>query len=53
MLLRSDLKDSDIPHRTTIRNHIKSVWDNHMTGLEAELQVNYLASPLFRVLIIF
>lgn len=42
MLLRSELKDSDIPHRTTIRNHVKDVWDSHMAGLETELQVNYL-----------
>lgn len=39
MMLRKDLKDSDIPHRTTVRNHIKEIWDEHLSGLEAEIKV--------------
>lgn len=39
MLLRKDLKDSDIPHRSAIRNHIKVIWDEHLTQLENSLKV--------------
>ena len=39
MLLWEELKDSDIPHWTTIRNHIKEIWDEHLAGLESEIKV--------------
>lgn len=39
MLLRKDLKDSDIPHRTAIRSHIKTIWDQHLEQLEVDLKV--------------
>lgn len=39
MLLCKDLKDSDIPHRMAIQNHIKEIWDEHLSGLEDEIQV--------------
>ena len=38
-MLRKDLKDSDIPHRTSIRRHIEEVWDEHLKGLEDEIKV--------------
>ena len=39
MLLQEELKDSDIPHRTTIRKCIKEIWDEHLAGLESEIKV--------------
>ena len=46
MLLQQDLKDSDIPHRTTIRNHVKEIWDEHLKGLEEEIKVCVTCSQL-------
>jgi len=46
LLLRQDLKDSDIPHRTTIRNHVKEIWDEHLKGLEEEIKVRHTCSQL-------
>jgi hypothetical protein len=42
LLLREELKDEDIPHRTTIRNHIFQVWDRHLEQLENEMQVRVM-----------
>ncbi|KIJ98154.1 hypothetical protein K443DRAFT_133552 [Laccaria amethystina LaAM-08-1] len=42
LLLRQDLKDSDIPHRTTIRNHVKEIWDEHLKGLEEEIKIGWV-----------
>jgi len=39
-MLREDLKDADIPHRTTIRSRIMEVWDEHLDELEAEMSVS-------------
>ena len=39
MLLREELKYSDIPHRTTIQNRIEEIWDEHLAGLESEIKV--------------
>lgn len=41
MILRNDLKDSDIPHRTTIRNNIQAIWEEYLTMLEDELKVKF------------
>ncbi|KAF8868234.1 hypothetical protein CPB84DRAFT_1697018, partial [Gymnopilus junonius] len=38
MLLKSDLKDSDIPHRTMIHNHVKEVYDEYLTHLEVDIK---------------
>lgn len=38
-MLREELTDNDIPHRTTIRNHILEVWDNHLDQLANAMQV--------------
>ncbi|KIK00294.1 hypothetical protein K443DRAFT_100729, partial [Laccaria amethystina LaAM-08-1] len=38
MLLWEDLKDSEIPHQTTIRNRIKEIWDEHLASLESEIK---------------
>ncbi|KAF9537664.1 hypothetical protein CPC08DRAFT_597493, partial [Agrocybe pediades] len=42
MLLRKDLKESDIPHRTAIRNHIKEIWDDYILSLGQEIRVPFL-----------
>jgi hypothetical protein len=46
MLLRKDLKDSDIPHRTAIRTQIKEIWDEYLNGLEDDLKVYIMMSTL-------
>ena len=46
MLLQQDLKDSDIPHRTMIQNHMKEIWDEHLKGLEEEIKVCLTCSQL-------
>ncbi|KAL4254558.1 Zinc finger BED domain-containing [Pleurotus pulmonarius] len=38
LMLRDELKDSDIPHRTTIRNRVTEVWEAHLDWLEAEMK---------------
>jgi hypothetical protein len=37
LLLRSDLKDKDIPHRTKLREAIIETWDCHFKALRLEL----------------
>jgi hypothetical protein len=39
LMLRSELRESDIPHRTLIRERILQVWDEHLDLLEAEMAV--------------
>ncbi|KAI0042415.1 hypothetical protein FA95DRAFT_1465474, partial [Auriscalpium vulgare] len=34
LLLREQLKDSDIPHRTTLRNRIKELFEEHLVTLK-------------------
>ncbi|KIM34692.1 hypothetical protein M413DRAFT_75729, partial [Hebeloma cylindrosporum] len=38
LMLREDLKDSDIPHRTTIRKRIMEVWDEHLDTLQDQMK---------------
>jgi len=40
LLLCEELKESDIPSRTTIRNRIEQVYDEYMKELEGEMAVN-------------
>jgi hypothetical protein len=42
LMLREDLKDSDIPHRTTIRNRIMEIWDEHLDMLQDQMKVNFI-----------
>jgi hypothetical protein len=42
LLLRKELKESDIPSHTTIRNRIKDTYEKHLEELSAEMQVNSL-----------
>ena len=39
-MLREDLKNSDIPHRTTIRKQIMEIWDEHLDMLQDQMKVN-------------
>jgi hypothetical protein len=39
LLLREDLKDSDIPHRTKVRQAIVEAWVIYINALKAELAV--------------
>ncbi|RXW14039.1 hypothetical protein EST38_g11815 [Candolleomyces aberdarensis] len=38
LLLRADLRDEDIPHRTFVQSHIQARWDVYMKELQAQLQ---------------
>jgi hypothetical protein len=44
LLLREELKDSDIPGRTTIRKHIEKTYQDHLKQLEEDMTVCMLAS---------
>ncbi|KAF7326526.1 HAT family dimerization domain-containing protein [Mycena venus] len=37
LMLRAELKDSDIPHRTKIRKRIIEIWDEHLNTLQREM----------------
>jgi hypothetical protein len=39
-MLRQELKESDIPGRTTIRAHIDKVQDEHLKNLEKDLKAS-------------
>lgn len=38
-MLREELKDTDIPHRMTIRNRILQLLDEYLDELEEEMKV--------------
>ncbi|KAJ2921800.1 hypothetical protein H1R20_g15297, partial [Candolleomyces eurysporus] len=38
LMLREELRDEDIPHRTFIRNRIQERWETYMMQLQSELQ---------------
>jgi hypothetical protein len=40
LLLRKELKESDIPGHSTMRTHIEQVYEEHMKQLEEEMAVN-------------
>ncbi|PPQ97649.1 hypothetical protein CVT26_002438 [Gymnopilus dilepis] len=37
LMLREDLKNTDIPHRTSVREHIMATWEKHLETLQAEM----------------
>jgi hypothetical protein len=39
LMLRAELKDSDIPHRTKIRKRVIEIWDEHLNTLQEEMAV--------------
>ncbi|KAK7006945.1 HAT family dimerization domain-containing protein, partial [Favolaschia claudopus] len=40
LMLRAELKDSDIPHRTKIRQRVMEIWDAHLDNVQAEMAVS-------------
>src|SRR5271163_3565835 len=51
LLLRQELKESDIPGRTTLRNRIEKAYEDHMKQLEEEMMVCILFSLSDKILI--
>ena len=39
-MLREELRDGDIPHRTHIRQRIGEIWEDHISDLEDEMKVH-------------
>lgn len=46
-MLREDLRDEDIPHRTTIRARILQVWEEHLDKITEDLEVRLFAFTFF------
>ena len=42
LMLREELKDSDIPHHTKIQKQIMEVWDEHLDVLQDQMKVNFI-----------
>jgi len=42
LMLQEDLKNSDIPHCTTIRKRIMEIWDEHLDALQDQMMVNFI-----------
>lgn len=40
LILRENLRDSDIPRRTSVRNKIMETWKHYLATLTSELGVN-------------
>lgn len=40
LMLREELKDEDIPHRTKVRKRILEVWDDYMERLASDMKVS-------------
>lgn len=43
LLLRQELRDEDIPHRTALRERIGVVFEEHLQQLERDMKVSYLS----------
>jgi hypothetical protein len=43
-MLREELEESDIPHRTAVRDHIMEVWDEHLEALQNEMAVSFFVA---------
>jgi len=41
LLLRNNLKDSDIPHRTKTRELVLQAWRDYFVALKADLKVSH------------
>jgi DNA-binding protein Fis len=52
LLLRQELKESDIPGRTMIRNRIEKAYEDYLKQLEEEMAVCILFSLVIEILII-
>jgi len=38
-MLREELRDDDIPHRTYIRQRVGEIWEDHINDLEVEMNI--------------
>lgn len=46
LMLREELKDEDIPHRTTLRNRILEAWDEYVLSLGKQMKASsYPSNP--------
>ncbi|KAK0184537.1 ribonuclease H-like domain-containing protein [Armillaria mellea] len=45
LMLREELKDSDIPHRTSLQARILEMWDKYVNELASELKASVLILP--------
>ena len=45
-MLHKELKDSDIPHHTTIHDRVEEILMEHFDKLEEEMHVRYFYSPI-------
>ena len=52
LLLRQELKESDIPGRTMIRSRIEKAYEDYLKQLEEEMAVCILFSLVIEILII-
>lgn len=50
-MLREELKDKDIPHRTMLRKRIDEILEQHLIQLERDMSVCYQASLVFIIAI--
>ncbi|KAF7967999.1 hypothetical protein HWV62_32196 [Athelia sp. TMB] len=39
LMLRQELRQEDIPHHTTLRNHIIQIWEEYLNKLSEEMKV--------------
>lgn len=39
LMLRAELRDTDIPHRTTLRTRIAEIFEDHLVRLEKDMLV--------------
>ena len=49
-MLRRELRESDIPGRTTIRKRIEEVYEEHLEKLRGEMEVRLYALALCTLL---
>ncbi len=52
LMLRPELHNRDIPHRTKIRKHIMNTWDSHKQDLGKRMKVRYHSLCYFNLLFI-
>ena len=50
LMLRKELRESDIPGRTTIRKRIEEVYEEHLEKLRGEMEVHLYALALCTLL---
>lgn len=48
-MLRPELRDHDIPHRTTIRKRVLEVLDEYIVELKLQLKVSFISPALLDI----